>query len=217
MTERTIRVRRPRYNFPMKRTLILVLAAAMLVACSSKPQTETASAAAPVAQPAAQAPAAAKSGDAMQLKVSEVTGSGAKDCGRPASTDRAALDTAASCAMETAHAKKAFQVIYDMPGMSVGVAGNNDGKTFALQQVQPEGAAKSEINVTPCPSELRVAQSGRVTCFPVGTMGVPPGSANPHAGGTPKSGHGGMGMPPAGTPNPHAGNMSTKVPKSKSE
>ena len=152
----------------------------------------------------------------MQQKVSATADSGAKDCGRPSSNDRAALDSAASCVMDAAQAKKAFTIVYDMPGMSVAIAGNSDGKLFALQQVQPESGPKSEVNVTACPAELRVAQSGRVTCFPQGSMGVPPGAANPHAG-TASSGspHGGMGMPPAGTPNPHAGNMTTKQPSSK--
>lgn len=192
---------------------MLVLAAAMLLAACSKKSNSAESA--PTSQPAAQQPAQPKSNDAMQQKVTEIAGSSAKDCGRPASTDRPALDTAASCVMETAQAKKPFSVIYDMPGMSVAIAGNAEGKLFAVQAIQPEGtsSAAPQVSVSPCPAELRVALSGRVTCFPQGTMGVPPGSANPHAGSaTTQSGHGGMGMPPPGTPNPHAGNMTTKPP-----
>ena len=203
----------------MNRTLLLVLAAAaLLAACNqNKATTETASAAqTPASQPAAQPAAApAKSGDAMQQKVAETAGNAAKDCGRPSSQDRTALDSAASCVMDSVQAKKPFGIIYDMPGMSVAVAGNAEGKLFSLQQVKPESGPKSDVNVTPCPAEVRVALSGRVTCFPQGAMGVPPGGANPHAGGASgASPHGGM-MPPAGTPNPHAGNMTTKPPSSK--
>jgi hypothetical protein len=203
----------------MTRTLLLAIsAAALLAACNqNKAANETSSSVqAAASQPAASTAAApSQSGGAVQQKVSEIAGSGAKDCGRPSSTDRAALDTAASCVMDTAQAKKPFMIIYDMPGMSVAVAGNSEGKLFAVQSIQPEGnkSAAPQINVTACPAELRVAQSGRVTCFPQGTMGVPPGAANPHAGAaSSESTHGGMGMPPPGTPNPHAGNMTTKPP-----
>jgi hypothetical protein len=203
----------------MTRTFLLVFAAAALLpACSqNKPaSTETSSASQPAASQTAPTPA--KSNDALQQKVAEIAGASAKDCGRPSSTDRVALDTAAGCVMETAQAKKPFAVVYDMPGMSVAVAGNSEGKVFAVQSIKPEGAsaAAPQINVSPCPAELRVAQSGRVTCFPQGSMGVPPGAANPHAGSAgPPSGHAGM-MPPPGTPNPHAGNMTTK-PSAKSK
>jgi hypothetical protein len=212
----------------MIRTITLVLAAAMLTACSSKPQIETASAAQPaqtspqttVATPAAQQPAAATSSDPVKQKVSDLAGSGAKDCGRLKTNDPAGLDSAASCVMDSSKGKKAFAVIYDMPGMSVAIAGNGEGKLFAVQAIQPEGGSSGapQIGVTPCPAELRVAQSGRVTCFPQGSMGVPPGAANPHAGSASGSSpHSGM-MPPPGTPNPHAGNMSTKpTAKTKSE
>jgi hypothetical protein len=200
----------------MNRTLlVLVVAATLLAACTQNKAADQASAAAQAAasQPAATPAAAPAKSDAMQQKVSETAGGGAKDCGRPSSNDRAALDSAASCVMDAAQAKKPFTIVYDMPGMSVAVAGNSEGKLFSLQQVQPETGPKGEVNVTPCPAELRVAQSGRVTCFPAGTMGVPPGAANPHAGtASGASPHGGMGMPAAGTPNPHAGNMTTRPP-----
>jgi hypothetical protein len=203
----------------MTRTFLLVFAAAALLPACSQNKPASTEASNPTQAAASQtAPAPAKSNDAMQQKVAEIAGGSAKDCGRPVSTDRAALDTAASCVMETAQAKKPFSVIYDMPGMSVAVAGNSEGKMFAVQSIQPEGASKGtpQMNVSPCPAELRVAQSGRVTCFPPGSMGVPPGAANPHAGSaSAPSGHSGM-MPPPGTPNPHAGNMTTK-PSAKSK
>ena len=75
-----------------------------------------------------------------------------------------------------------------MPGMSVGVAGSADGKLFT---VQTQGGALTSGS---CPSALRVASSGRVTCFAPGDMGsmsgshtagsMPTGTTNPHATGT---------------------------------
>jgi len=196
---------------------IIVVSSVLLVACSQKsnPIPAAESASTPVSQPAAQPAAPPQSNDAVKQKVDELAGNGAKDCGRLGPQDRAGLDSAASCVMDSSKAKKPFSVIYDMPGMSVAIAGNAEGKLFSVQAIRPEGGASTpapQIGVNPCPAELRVAQSGRVTCFPQGGMGVPPGAANPHAGkASGSSPHSGM-MPPEGTPNPHAGNMSTKPP-----
>ena len=75
-----------------------------------------------------------------------------------------------------------------MPGMAVGVAGNAEGKLFTARS---EGGAVSSGD---CPSEIRLAASGRVTCFAPGDMGsmgaghtaIPPGMPNPHAMPKPK-------------------------------
>ena len=106
--------------------------------------------------------------------------------------------------MQAAKDKKSFYVVYDMPGLTVGYAGNSQGKLFTVQAEQPENASvKAEAKATPCPAELRVAQSGRVTCMKPTAM--PPG-ANPHGGMMPATGqnpHGGINMPLLDTPNPH--------------
>lgn len=101
--------------------------------------------------------------------------------------------------MDSAKNKKPFTVSYAMPGLTVGVAENAAGKLFTVQS-QIENGREVQPKVDPCPAALRVAQSGRVTCFQAGTMGVIPGSGNPHGQASP---HGGMGMPAPGTPNPH--------------
>jgi hypothetical protein len=89
--------------------------------------------------------------------------------------------------MQASQAKHPFYVAYDMPGMVIGVAGNADGKLFT---VQSQGSGPSAAATSgDCPSELRVASSGRVTCFAPGDMGsmgaghtaIPPGMPNPHA------------------------------------
>ncbi len=141
--------------------------------------------------PAATSGAAASSpkSDGVQQKLQEYSGASATDCGRlnvgaPADQSK----TASECAMQASQGKHAFYVVYDMPGMSVGVAGNADGKLFTAQ------SQNGAITAGDCPSQLRVASSGRVTCFAPGDMGsmggghgagaMPPGVANPH--GAPK-------------------------------
>ena len=88
--------------------------------------------------------------------------------------------------MQANQAKHAFYVAYDMPGMSVGVAGNSEGKLFSVQS-QGDGPSAT-LTAGDCPSQLRVAASGRVTCLAPGDMGsmsghtaIPEGMPNPHA------------------------------------
>jgi hypothetical protein len=130
--------------------------------------------------------------DAVQQKLQEYSGAAATDCGRldvHATADQS--KTAADCATQASQSKHPFYVAYDMPGMAIGVAGNSDGKLF---NVQSQGSgAPATLTSGDCPSQLRVASSGRVTCFAPGDMGsmgaghaagaIPPGMANPHAAG----------------------------------
>lgn len=179
----------------MQRSLILaILTLAVLTGCnkSSAPS------------------GSAKSGDPVQQALQQDAGTGAADCGRLQSQAPDQLKKASDCVMQAAQGKKPFYVAYDMPGMTVGVAGNAEGKLFYLsaQQATQEGSAP-DVKTGPCEAELRVAQSGRVTCFAPGSMG-PTGGGNPHAGGgippgmaNPHTGE--MAMPAAGTPNPHQG------------
>jgi len=140
--------------------------------------------------------APSKSPDAVQQKLQEYSGAGATDCGRlDVHAGAAQLKTASDCALQANQSKHPFYVAYDMPGMTVGVAGNAEGKLFMVQ-AQGEGASPA-LTSGACPAQLRVASSGRVTCFAPGDMGSMSGS------------HGGA-MPP-GMPNPHTagGNKST--------
>ena len=166
--------------------VVLILALSSLAACSK--------AAGPVASNASAASAspASKSPDAVQQKLLEYSGASATNCGRlsiqaPADQSK----TAADCAMQASQSKHPFYVAYDMPGMAVGVAGNAEGKLFT---VQSQGtAAGAALTSGRCPSQLRVASSGRVTCFAPGDMGsmsgshaggaMTPGAANPHTSG----------------------------------
>ena len=179
----------------------LLLAAALLVACNKK-----------------NSPTTTSSSDPVEQKLQQLAGNGAKNCGRVKSPAEADTKPESDCAMQSAQSKKPFYVAYDMPGLTVAVAGAADGKLYAVQAQAPaptEGqapnaqpATPSQVTVTPCPAELRVASSGRVTCYPAGSFGTMPG-ANPHGGGMSMPGgmtnphSSGMTMPPSGTPNPH--------------
>jgi hypothetical protein len=132
--------------------------------------------------------ATSKSADPVQQRLVDYAGSSATNCGRLDTHATADESKAASdCALEATQNKRAFYIAYDMPGMSVGVAENSAGKLFT---VQSHGAAPStSFTSGDCPSQLRVAASGRVTCYAPGDMGsmgvghtaVPPGMPNPHA------------------------------------
>lgn len=135
--------------------------------------------------PSSSMPSVSKPHDAIQQKLEEYAGSTASDCGRlDVRANEAQSKSASECAIQASQSKKAFYVAYDMPGMSVGVAGNAEGKLFT---VQSQGGA---VSSGACPSQLRVAASGRVTCFAPGDMSSMSGS---HAAGS----------VPAGSPNPH--------------
>lgn len=162
---------------------VLALLTSCLIACN-KPTTPTKNASPSVSGPSSPAD------DAVLQKLQEYAGgSGTTNCGRlnvGAPADQ--LKSASDCAMQASQGKKAFYVTYAMPGMSVGVAGNGEGKLYTAQMQGMSGLSGGE-----CPSALRVASSGRVTCFAPGDMGsmsgshtagsMPPGMPNPHASG----------------------------------
>jgi hypothetical protein len=141
------------------------------------------------APPSSSSSASPKSADAVQLKLQEFAGgASATNCGRldvHASQDQS--KNASDCALQASQGKHPFYVAYDMPGMTVGVAGNSEGKLFT---VQAQGSPSPSVSAGACPSQLRVASSGRVTCLAPGDTGamsgshpggaVPSGMANPH-------------------------------------
>ena len=178
--------------------IVLALATLLLAACN-KSSPAPASSAAPASPASAVAPSTVaaqatnpQTGEAVTQKLRDLAGSGATDCGRVASQAPEQTQKASDCAMQAAKQKHAFYVGYDMPGLSVGYAGNSQGKMFSVQA--EDTGAKTEAKSVPCPAELRVAQSGRVTCMTPGSMGG--SGADPHGG-----------MPPATGANPHGGGM----------
>lgn len=182
----------------MSLAIVVVIVAAALTGCQ-KSSTE-------------------KSGDQFQQKIVELSGNSATDCGHLSTQSPDQLKTASDCAMQAAQNRRPFHVAYQMPGLTVGLAGNSDGKLYYLQAQEPgdnKAGSKPEINVEPCPAVLRIAQSGRVTCVVPGSMGM---GTSPHGGMSMPSGmenpHGGMEMPPADTPNPHKGTTPKTKPMS---
>jgi hypothetical protein len=181
----------------MHKTLaVFTIAIIGLTACNKKPSST----------------ASASSGDPVQQKLEQLAGGAATDCGRLKSMDPGDMKKASDCALQASQKKQPFYVAYDLPGMTIGVAGNSEGKGFAVQSQQPENAqpgAVAEVQSEPCPSEVRLAQSGRVTCFAPGSFGMNSGGGSPHGGmtmppATGQSPHGGMmTMPPTGMASPH--------------
>jgi hypothetical protein len=179
--------------------VLLTIAIASLVACNKSTAPASVS-----AKPAE----SVKSGDPVRQKLQDLAGSNATDCGRVKSQAPDPTRKASDCAMIAAKDKRAFYVAYDMPGLTVGVAGNSDGKLFSVQAEQTDNpsTAKAEVKGAPCPADLRIAQSGRATCMAL-SAGMGTTGGNPHGGMVPATGenpHGGMmTMPPLGGSNPH--------------
>lgn len=154
--------------------------------------------------------------DAVQNKLVEIAGKDASDCGRlDQKAEAQAMSNASNCAMQAAHDKHAFYVAYDLPGMTIAVAGNAQGQLFSIQSEPAQNSqpgALAPVQSMPCPSDIRVAPSGRISCFAPGMFGSSSmgGSSHGMPMGTPgmENPHGGT-MPPAGTPNPHG----TKPPE----
>lgn len=138
-------------------------------------------------------------GGPVEEKLKELAGKGATDCGHLQSQAADQMDAAAKCAMQAAQAKRPFYVAYDLPGMTVAVAGNSQGKLFSVgsQGANTQSGSASGLASGDCPTSLRVAPSGRVTCFAPGTF--------PMGMGAGQSAHGSATMPPATGANPHQG------------
>ncbi len=184
--------RRSTYNDRVMKKLSAVLVIVIAFGCLSgcnKPAGPGSSSVSATSAPPSLPPHAP---DAVEQKLQEYSGAAASDCGRlnvQATADQS--KRAADCALQASQSKHPFYVAYDMPGMAIGVAGNSDGKLFTVQS-QGTGASAA-LSSGDCPSQLRVASSGRVTCFAPGDMGsmgaghsagaVPPGMQNPHATG----------------------------------
>ena len=166
-----------------------------------KPKTETST-------PSATTNAAAQPSpnDDMTGQLRKIAGSDAKDCGTVPGGS-ADVQPASDCAMQSNGANKPFYVRYELPlpgtKMAIATVRNADGKLYTVQysadgyKQAAAGATLSDdkkMMTMGCTDPLRIASSGRVTCFPpqqnAGSI-----SASPHGGG--------MAMPPASGANPH--------------
>lgn len=178
----------------MHRTpVIFLVACCFLIGCKKSGTSSSASASSPANS--------ATPDDSVQKKLTEIAGSDATNCGRFQTQGSNELSAASKCAMDAAQQKHPFYVAYDLPGMTVAVAGTSEGKLFTVQS-QTGGVGLASA---PCPAELRVAPSGRVTCYAPGTFPMGAGTGS----------HGGMSMPPATGPNPHQGSQPPANPHQK--
>lgn len=178
-----------------KSLFVFVIACCFLVGCKKSGTSSTTSASSP--SPAS----SANPNDAVQKKLAEIAGGDAANCGRFQTQASDEVSAAGKCAMDAAQQKRPFYIAYDMPGMTVAVAGNSEGKLFTVQS-QTGGVG---VASTPCPAELRVAPSGRVTCYAPGTFPMGAGMGS----------HGGMSMPRAPGSNPRQGSPPPTNPHQK--
>jgi hypothetical protein len=166
----------------MKYVLVLIVSVGCIMTACNKPS--------PPSAPSSSLgiPISTKAPDAVQQKLQDFAGTSSTNCGRldvKAAADQS--KAASDCALQASQGKRPFYVAYDMPGMVIGVAGDANGKLYTVQS-QGEGPSAA-VTAGDCPSQLRVAGSGRVTCYAPGDMGmmggghtaIPPGTPNPHA------------------------------------
>jgi len=176
----------------MNKAIPILLGTVVLVGCNQSPNTATGIV------------GAGNPNDPVDKRLSDLAGHGVTNCGHLKTQVPAEVDAASKCVMQSAQQKKPFYVAYELPGLTVAIAGNAEGKLFSMQ-TQPSAAGGLEV--VPCPSALRIAPSGRVSCyepgaFPMGTdsnlheplMTMPPTGVSPHQR---------KDVPPPGTPNPH--------------
>jgi hypothetical protein len=183
----------------MHRTAWLVfiaVSACFLTGCN---KSQSPNAAANTIIPANTAAPAISGDDPVQKKLQQLAGGTSTNCGVVKAVAGAEVDAASKCAMDSSKAKTSFYVEYQMPGMNIALAGNAQGKVYSVQS-QEGGAGLATAD---CPAELRVAQSGRVTCYPPGAFSMSGGGGS----------HATMAMPPIGGANPHGGTLPAGHPK----
>jgi hypothetical protein len=167
----------------VRKTLTLLVIAAASLGCNKS--TPSAS--------------SANSNDPVEKKLQELAGSGATNCGHLKAQALDQMETAGKCGMQAAQQKRPFYVAYEMPGMIVALAGTAEGKLFSVQ-AQP--SAPGGLASVPCPAELRMAPSGRLTCYAPGTFPMGAGADS----------HSGMTMPPSMGGSPHLGSAAPAHP-----
>jgi hypothetical protein len=168
-----------------KAQLLALIAIGLLTGCS-KPKfpaqhgTAESSVPAPAAVAAPDsAESSASSDDPVYKRAVELAGSRAKNCGVLKSMVPAEMNAASECAEASFKTQAPFYVEYEMRGLTVAVAGNAQGKFYFVQA----GAGGAGLTSGECPAELRVASSGRVTCYATGALPVGRGvrpSNSPH-------------------------------------
>src|ERR1700685_377206 len=98
--------------------------------------------------------------DPVHKRLIELSGAGSVNCGDFKSSAPDELRAGSKCAEDSFRSNGPFFIEYEMPGLTVGVAGNTQSK-FYCWQARCNGAG---LTGGECPAKLRVASSGRVTC-----------------------------------------------------
>ncbi len=103
----------------------------------------------------------------LTLRVRELAGRGAVNCGRVASDREVA--PARDCVRAALAAEKPFYVLYDFGSLlSVGFAVKSANQAFGLSSQHFPRSREDRLTAVSCPMPLhfRLSQKGRVTCFP---------------------------------------------------
>jgi hypothetical protein len=157
-----------------KAHLSLLIAICLLTGCSKpkSPPEHQAVRSAVLASGSAAAPNSAEpfapGGDPVYKRAVALAGSSATNCGVLKSMVPAEMNAASECVEASFKAKTPFYVEYEMPGLTVAIAGDAQGKVYSLQA----GAGGAGLTSEECPAELRAASSGRVTCYATGALPV---------------------------------------------
>src|SRR5215470_11586732 len=98
----------------MSKLVLMLSAALVLTGCDKTPTMAPGS-------------SSGNANDPVDKKVMELAGQGATGCGHIKAQATAELDAAGKCVMQAAQQKKPFYVAYEMPGLTVAIAGNSEG------------------------------------------------------------------------------------------
>jgi hypothetical protein len=159
-----------------------------LLAGCSKLKSRPNDAGSPASVSTSAAGSSSLSEDVVHNRVVELAGTGATNCGIYKSSVPAELNAGSKCAEDAFKARSPFFIEYEMPGLTVAVAGNAKGQFYSVQSAT-NGAG---LTSGECPAELRVASSGRVTCYAQ--------VASPMGAGSRGNPHGTVGAMPPGHP-----------------
>lgn len=153
-----------------KALAVFLIAASFLTGCNKSKTSNAAS----NAGGAATAGTASAGDDPVQKRSQELAGANAKNCGVLKTQGTPELEAASKCAVDASKANAPFYVEYQMPGMNVAVVGNAQGKLYSVQS-QEGGAGLVSGD---CPATIRVAPSGRVSCYAPGTFPMSAGAGS---------------------------------------
>jgi len=161
----------------MCRFPLFVITFCLLTGCTKPKSSQPAVADVP-GSTSVPADSSASSDDPVHKRLVELAGKSATDCGVFKSSVLPELNSGSQCAENAFKTRTPFYIEYQMAGLTVAVAGNAQGKFYSVQSA----SGGAGLTSGECPAELRVASSGRVTCYARAASPVPgaDSSINPH-------------------------------------